>query len=129
MSAGRAIVLVDHGSRRAEANAVVEEVAAALRERLGGAVVEVAHLELAPPDVGEAVARCVARGAAEVLVQPFFLAPGRHGASDLAALAAAAAARHPGVSVRVGEPLGAHPRVVDAVLDRISGARGPSRTE
>jgi sirohydrochlorin ferrochelatase len=128
VSGGRAIVLIDHGSRLPEANAVVEEVAAALRARLGGAPVEVAHLELAPPDLAEAVSRCVARGAAEIDVQPFFLAPGRHSTRDIPRLAAAAAERHPGVSIRVGEPLGAHPALVDAVLDRVSRGAGRPRT-
>lgn len=128
MSGTRAIVLIDHGSRLADANAVVEEVAAALRSRLPGTAVEVAHLELAAPDLAEAVARCAAHGAREIVVQPFFLAPGRHGSRDIPALAAAAADRHPGVSICVGEPLGAHPLLVEAVLDRVRRAGGPPRT-
>ena len=125
---GRAVVLIDHGSRAPDANAVVERVAELLRARLAGTHVEVAHLELAPPDFAEAVARCVARGASEVVVQPFFLAPGRHSARDLPALAAAAQARHAGVSIRVGAPLGAHPALVDALLDRLSEGGGPPRS-
>ena len=125
---GRAIVLIDHGSRLPEANAVVEQVAGLLRERLPGTPIEVAHLELAPPDLAEAVARCVARGATEVLVQPFFLAPGRHSARDIPALAAVAADRHAPVSIRVGEPIGAHPALVDAVLERLSAGAGRPRS-
>ena len=124
---GAAIVLIDHGSREAAANAVVEEVAAALRARLPGRVVEVAHLELAPPDLGEAVARCAARGVRELVVLPFFLAAGRHGARDIPRLAAAAAERHPSVSIRVAPPLGAHPALVDAVLERLSESGDPLR--
>jgi sirohydrochlorin ferrochelatase len=124
---GPAIVLIDHGSREAEANAVVEEVAAALRVRLPGRAVEVAHLELAPPGLGDALERCAARGAREVVVVPFFLAPGRHSARDIPRLAAEAAARHPEVSIRVAPPLGAHPALVDAVLDRLSGSGDPPR--
>lgn len=125
---GPAIVLVDHGSREATANAVVEDVAAALRARLGGRIVEVAHLELAAPGLAEAIARCARAGAREVVVQPFFLAPGRHSARDVPRLAAEAADRHPGVSIRVAEPLGAHPALVEAVLDRVSESAGPPRS-
>jgi sirohydrochlorin ferrochelatase len=123
---GPAVVLIDHGSREPAANAVVEELAEALRRRLPGPV-EVAHLGLAPPDLAAAVARCVRRGARDVVVLPFFLAPGRHSAKDIPALAEAAAARHPGVSIRVAPPLGAHPALVDALLDRISEGGGPRR--
>jgi sirohydrochlorin ferrochelatase len=87
----------------------------------------VAHLELAPPDLAAALARCVRRGARQVVVVPFFLAPGRHSAKDIPALAEAAAARHPGVSIRVAPPLGAHPALVEALLDRISEGGGPRR--
>jgi sirohydrochlorin ferrochelatase len=119
---GRAVVLVDHGSREAEANAVLEAVAECVRERLPGRLVRVAHLELAPPALAEAIDACVREGAREVVVQPFFLAPGRHGGGDIPRLAREAAARHPGVTVRVTAPLGAHPGVVEAVLGRLAEA-------
>jgi sirohydrochlorin ferrochelatase len=124
-----AVVLIDHGSRETAANAVVEAVANALRARLPGRIVEVAHLELAPPDLASAVAACIALGAREIVVQPFFLAPGRHSANDIPELAQAAAARHPGVSIRVGVPLGSHPALVEAVLGRLSEGEDRRRTE
>ena len=115
-----AIVLIDHGSRETAANAVVESVANALRARLPGRTIEIAHLEIAPPKLADAIDRCVLLGAREIVVQPFFLAPGRHSTTDIPALAEAAAARHPGVSIRLGVPLGAHPALVEAVLGRLS---------
>lgn len=114
----RAIVLVDHGSRLAEANAVLEQIAARLRRRVPDRLVAVAHLELAPPTPAEAIARCVAAGAGEIVVVPCFLAPGAHATRDVPAEAQAAAGRHPGVSIRIAEPLGAHEGIVDAVLAR-----------
>jgi sirohydrochlorin ferrochelatase len=122
MAGRRAIVLVDHGSRRPEANAVLDGIAARLRARLPGRLVRVAHLELAAPGLAEAVAACVAEGAGEIVVLPYFLAPGEHASRDVPALAAAAAARHPDVSIRVAEPLGVHEGLVDAVLARVEGA-------
>ena len=115
----RAYVIVDHGSREPEANAVVEEVAAQVGAHLGGAPVRAAHMELAAPSLAEALDACVAGGAGEVVVVPYFLAPGRHSTGDIPRLAAEAAARHPGVTVRVTEPLGVHPGLVEAVLDRL----------
>jgi sirohydrochlorin ferrochelatase len=117
----RAIVLVDHGSRRAEANAVLVRVAELVRERMPGCVVEVAHMTLAPPDLAGAIEACVAAGAAEIVVHPYFLAPGEHAMRDIPAIARAAADRHLGVSIRVSEPLGVHPALVDAILDRVAG--------
>ncbi|MCA9617054.1 MAG: hypothetical protein KC586_30040, partial [Myxococcales bacterium] len=56
----KALLLVDHGSRRAEANALLGQIAALVAARRPELVVEVAHMELAPPTVAEAFAACVA---------------------------------------------------------------------
>jgi sirohydrochlorin ferrochelatase len=115
----RAVLLVDHGSRRAEANAVLDGVAELLRRRLPGWIVRVAHMELAAPAIGEGVDGCVADGATEIVVHPYFLAPGEHVSQDIPAQVRAAADRHPAVSIRVSEPLGVHPGLVDAIVERI----------
>ncbi len=76
-------------------------------------------MELAAPSIETAFDRCVERGAALVIVFPYFLLPGRHWDEDIPALAAAAAARHPGVRYLVSAPLGAHPLMADIMHDRI----------
>lgn len=116
------MLLVDHGSRERAANAQLARVAAALRRRLGGARVAVAHLSLAPPSIARAIDACVASGAKEIVVVPYFLAPGRHATRDVPRLARAAAARR-GVRVRVTAPLGVHAGLLDALAERIRGAR------
>ena len=124
MNRAPAILLVDHGSRSAEANALLDAVARCVRERLPGRRVAVAHLDLAAPSVAEAVDGLVAAGAREIVLMPYFLAPGQHGVRDIPALAERSAARHPGVRVRVAAPLGLHAGLVDAVLDRVREAEG-----
>ena len=118
----KALLLVDHGSRRAEANALLGQIAALVAARRPELVVEVAHMELAPPTVAEAFAACVARGATEVVVMPYFLARGRHATEDIPALAREAAAAHPDVALRVAEPLGVHALLADLVLTRADDA-------
>jgi sirohydrochlorin ferrochelatase len=122
-AASRAVVLVDHGSRERAANAQLARIATALARRLGGRRVAVAHLSLVPPSIAEAIAGCVARGAREIVVVPYFLAPGRHATRDVPRLARAAAARHAGVRVRVAAALGVHRGLVDAVEQRVRSAR------
>jgi sirohydrochlorin ferrochelatase len=119
----RAIVLVDHGSRRAEANAQLEALAERLREREPGTLVVTAHLEVAQPDIAAALALCASAGAREVVVLPWFLAPGRHTAEDIPRAVAAARERLPSLCVRIGEPLGLDTRLVDVALARIADAR------
>jgi len=113
-----ALVLVDHGSRRPEANESLEQVAELVRAAAPGRPVRCAHMELAPPTLADAIEACVAEGAREIVVVPYFLAPGSHSTRDIPALVREAAARHAGLRVRVAKPLGVHPRLAELVLDR-----------
>ena len=99
----RAILLVDHGSRRAEANAQLEEVADQLRARATDSIVEVAHLEIAEPDIAQGIEACVAKGATQIVVHPFFLGPGRHTSEDIPAQVERAGRNHPNVQIRISE--------------------------
>ncbi len=114
------IILVDHGSKRDEANALLEDVAQLFRGTADARIVEIAHMELAEPTIAQAFARCVAQGAKRVVVHPYFLAPGRHSTTDIPRLVAEAAAHHPAVAYAVTAPLGLDPRMSGIVLDRIS---------
>lgn len=118
-----ALLLIDHGSRRAEANELLGQVAASVRARLSGdAIVEIAHMELAEPTIEDGFNRCVERGATIVVAHPFMLSRGRHVTEDVPRLVATAAAAHPGVTYVVSEPLGGHPGIADVVADRFSAA-------
>jgi cobalt/nickel transport system ATP-binding protein len=118
----RAVVLVDHGSREREANRQLAAIAAALRRRLPGRRIATAHLSLARPTLPDAIDACAAAGAREIVVTPYFLAPGRHATGDVPRLAREARARHPGVRIRVAKPLGVHAGLVAAVAERVRAA-------
>jgi len=118
-----AVLLVDHGSRRTEANALLDEVAARVKQRLGaGSIVEPAHMEIADPTIAQGFARCIEQGATTVVVHPFMLAPGRHVTEDLPRLVAEAAELHDGVAFTMAAPLGSHAGIIDAVIDRCQAA-------
>lgn len=112
-----ALLLVDHGSRLAEANATLEQLAALVRARAGAIPVRTAHMELASPTIPQGVEACVAAGADEIVVVPCFLTPGRHATEDVPRMVADAAAQH-GVRVRVTDVLGVHPLLAELVLIR-----------
>jgi sirohydrochlorin ferrochelatase len=118
----RAILLVDHGSRRAEANALLEEVADQVRTRKPESIVEIAHLEIARPDIPAGIDACVAKGASLIVVHPYFLGPGRHTSDDIPAQVARAAEKHANVQIRISEPLGGHAALIDVILERVSEA-------
>jgi len=122
-----AVVLVDHGSREPAANEQLEALAKAVRRRLPGRSVRVAHLEIEAPSLEEALQACVAEGAQEIVVHPYFLAPGRHASSDIPRHAEAFAAHHPGLRICVTEPLGVHDGLVQAVVERVTAGDRRSR--
>ena len=115
-----AVILVDHGSRERAANAQLAAIARALARKLPGSRVTTAHLSLAAPGLPECIDACVARGARDVVVVPYFLAPGRHAKSDVPRLAREARRRHSGLRIRVAAPLGVHPGLVAAVRARVA---------
>lgn len=113
------IVLVDHGSRRPEANALLERIAEAFARSQGAPIVAHAHMELADPTVAQAVAHCVKRGATRVVIQLFFLSPGRHSQEDIPRLAKEAVAAHPGVQIALSSPLGEEAGLLDVLASSV----------
>ena len=119
-----AALLIAHGSRRTEANADLVELAGRVRETGAFGLVEIAYLELAEPGIPAGAARCVAAGATEVRMLPYFLSMGRHVAEDLEGYRRDFTTRHPDVTFTLCPPLGLHPKVVEVVMERLgeSGA-------
>jgi sirohydrochlorin ferrochelatase len=114
------VVIVDHGSKRGAANAMLNDVVAMFRETTGAKIVEPAHMELAAPTIADAIGACVQQGAQTIVVHPYFLAPGRHSTEDIPRMVAEAAAAHPNVPCRVTEPLGLDERMCAVIAARIA---------
>lgn len=114
------VIIVDHGSRRAESNRMLERF---VQEMFASSspfkIIEPAHMELSEPSIATAFDRCVARGARRVVVLPYFLLPGKHWDQDIPELTAHAAAKHPGIDFLVGAPIGLHPMMVNVIQARL----------
>ena len=116
----RALVIVDHGSRRPEAHAHLEWIAEQVRQRAPELVVRIAHMELAEPSVEQVIGLCAREGATEIAVHPLFLAPGRHLSEDVPALIERAAAANPGVAIRLLAALGTRSALADVILETLA---------
>jgi sirohydrochlorin ferrochelatase len=119
------LLLIAHGSRRAEANADLDFIADGVRARGGFDFVKTAYLELAEPSIAEAGAACVEAGATEVVMMPYFLSPGMHVSEDLEHARTEFSIRFPKVAFRLAEPLGRHPLLIDIVCERAAGVCEP----
>ncbi len=112
------LLLVDHGSRRGEANAQLLDMAARVRALRPGDLVSCCHLEVIEPGIAAGFAELVAGGATRIVLMPYFLSAGRHTGEDIPRLAAEAAAHHPGVTHVVAPALGPHDLLARLLLER-----------
>ncbi len=124
MDAQTALLLIAHGSRRVEANADLEYVAAELRARGRYGIVRVSYLELAEPSIETGGAQCVEVGATDVILLPYFLSPGVHVVEDLVEACDTLRERFPQVRFMLAEPLGRHALLVDVLEQRARQAQG-----
>jgi sirohydrochlorin ferrochelatase len=115
----KGILIVDHGSRKDEANEMLPHMAELIQRRAeGDVVVRHAHMDLADPDIREGCEDCVRAGATEVIVFPYMLSPGRHSTSDIPRMVAEVARAFPGVSFTVTPAFGLHEKLAEVVLER-----------
>ena len=118
MPSDQFLLIVDHGSKRPEAAAFLESLAARVAAAKPDWQVRTAHLEICPPDIGEAIDACVHEGAREVVIHPFFLLPGRHTREDIPAIARAAQEKHANCTIRVGQAIGEDDQMVEILIRR-----------
>ncbi|GAC1650251.1 MAG: hypothetical protein NVS4B3_08740 [Gemmatimonadaceae bacterium] len=115
----KAILLIDHGSKRPESNEMLACMSNLLQTMLGSdVIVRYAHMELAEPSIGDGFASCVDAGATDVIAFPYMLSPGKHSTSDIPRLVAAARAAHPAVRCRVTTAFGVHEKLAEIILER-----------
>lgn len=115
----KAILMVDHGSRKAEANDMLISMAELVQSMAGpDVIVRPAHMELAEPSIAAGFASCVEAGATNVVVFPYMLSPGKHSTSDIPRMVAEVALDHPGVSFSVTDAFGIHEKLGEIILMR-----------
>jgi len=123
------IVIFAHGSRVEEANEAVRAVASEMARKGGYELVETAFLDLAPPDLRQAIARLVSSGASRVVVIPYFLTMGTHLQRDLPRLIDEIASAHEGLEIQITDPLDGHHTLSDILLERAHSVLKRKQTE
>ncbi len=116
------IAIFAHGSAVESANEAVRVVVRQF-ETLGGyELVEPSFLELGKPDLAEAVARLVERGAGRIIVAPYFLTLGKHLQRDLPRIVGEIQSIQTGVEIHVTQPMDGHPSLAAILADRVGEA-------
>ncbi len=115
----KGILIVDHGSRKDEANDMLRCMANLLQTMAGPeVVVRYGHMELAQPDVAAGFADCAGGGATEIIVFPYMLSPGRHSTADIPRMVSDVARSFPHVTFSVTPAFGVHEKLAELILDR-----------
>ena len=115
----KGILIVDHGSRKHEANEMLHHMADLIQSMAGSdVVVRYAHMELAHPDIAGGFSSCVEAGATDITVFPYMLSPGRHSTSDIPRMVAKTAHEFPHVTFSVTPAFGLHEKLAEVVLER-----------
>ena len=115
----KGILIVDHGSVKAEANDMLRCMSNLVQTMAGPEViVRYAHMELAEPDIATGFAECVEAGATDVTVFPYMLSPGKHSTRDIPRMVAESAKSFGHVIFNVTPAFGVHEKLAELVLDR-----------
>lgn len=113
-----ALLLVAHGSRRAESNQEIAALAAKVAARNSAEFdfVDFAFLELAEPSIPDGIEHCLKKGATSVSVLPYFLARGTHVVEDIPMEVDKVKQRYPNADIRITPYLGTVSDLPDVLL-------------
>ncbi|MDH3979174.1 MAG: CbiX/SirB N-terminal domain-containing protein [Gammaproteobacteria bacterium] len=117
----KSMLVVAHGSRRAESNDEVRELARLLGSQVDASFesVSCAFLELAEPSIPDGLRAAIAGGASEVVVMPYFLSAGRHVVTDIPGEVDIVRAEYPGITITLAPYLGAAPELASLILRHV----------
>jgi sirohydrochlorin ferrochelatase len=125
----KAILLIDHGSRREEANEMLASMADLVQQTVGSAaIVRFAHMEIAEPTIAQGFAACVAAGADDIVAFPYMLSPGKHSTLDIPRMVGEVATAYPAIRYQVAEAFGVHEKLVELILLRTGVTPGSPLT-
>ena len=110
-----ALILFAHGARDPEWANPMRRVQATVRSRQPGVPVELAFLEFMAPTLPDCIASLLADGVGKIVVMPMFIARGGHLKRDVPEMLAALRLAHPQVEFVLGDAIGEHALVVEAM--------------
>ncbi|EGQ26185.1 sirohydrochlorin cobaltochelatase [Sporosarcina newyorkensis 2681] len=115
----RAILYICHGSRVKSGQQAALAFIEKTMETNPAPIQEACFLELADPSISEGIARCIARGATEIVAVPFLLLRAGHANVDIPAKLQDIMAHYPDVPLYYGEPIGVDERMINVLIERL----------
>lgn len=124
----KSLLLVAHGSRRAESNDEIQALTRKLAEGARGDYgwIDYAFLEIAEPSITDGLRAAIAAGASEIVVLPYFLSAGRHVVTDIPEEVDKIRAESPAVAITIAPYLGASPALGELLLAQAQASQAPA---
>jgi sirohydrochlorin cobaltochelatase len=110
-----ALILFAHGARDPEWANPMRRVQAAIRQRMTDVPVELAFLEFMSPTLADCAAGLIAQGAERIVVLPMFIARGGHLKKETPEMIDLLRSTFPQVEFSLGNAIGEHELVVQAM--------------
>lgn len=111
----KSLLIIAHGSRREASNDEVRTLTCEIARQSSQdfALVDCAFLELATPSIPDGISACIAQGATDILILPYFLSAGRHVTEDIPSEVLQSRALYPDIRIEIAPYLGAHAAVAE----------------
>lgn len=125
----KSVILFSHGSLLCGAGRELEAHVQRLRDEYSAqySAVEIGYLNYSSPSFAEAVAKCDATGAREIIIAPYFLIDGYFVKNGLPKVLDPLRDEHSHIQFLIAKPLCDHPLMADAVLQCAQTAAPPAR--
>lgn len=117
----KALLIIAHGSRRADANRYLEKLPAELEADIKDRFLKVAcaYLQFNGPYAWDTISELVQEGVRHIVIFPFFLSAGGHVTSDIPELIQQAEAQFPDVVFETITFLGGLKGLKDLILEAV----------
>ena len=116
------VIILSHGSRLQKANASLNKIVRAIRQKTGLDTIVPAYLQFCHPDLERSVKDLVAKGIGTVVIIPFFLFNGNHVTRDIPHIIKIEKEKYPQVNFVYTKNLGEDTRIPDIVSDMVEEA-------
>ena len=122
MSSHEIVIIVGHGNPEKEADNtayIAEELHSMIHPSCSDNCIRIAYLQFMKPELPEAISDAVKDGTHKIIIHPYLLSSGYHVSKNIPDIIDKSKKDHPDVEFIYTEPLGAHIKLAEVVLERI----------
>jgi len=114
------ILILAHGSRIKSTKDTINTVVDMVRDKIDSMPIEIAYMELCEETIEIGINNLIKKGVKSIKVVPYFLFEGIHIRKDIPNEIDRIMKSYEGVTVTMGNTLGADSRLADILVDRIN---------